>query len=144
VTRFRRLEGGAGGDSIANLAEQDDIRALSKGAAEAFGKGRGIRSDFTLSKAAEVFLKKILHRVFDGDDVAGGSLIEPLQTCGHGGGFSCSGRSGHEDEAGGTGKPLLQKGHGQTQILHGWDLSFDVAENGSTDAELAMKVDAEA
>ena len=138
------LQSGAGGHRIPNLSQKNDIGALTQGAPEAFGKGRGISSHFTLSKAAEVFLKKILHRVFDGDDVAGGGLIEPLQTCGHGGGFSCPGRSGHEDEAGGTGKPLLQKGHGQTQILHGWDLSFDVAENGSTDAELAMKVDAEA
>ena len=75
MTRFRRLQGGAGGDSVANFAEEDDIRTLTKGAAEAFGKGGGISSYFTLSKATKVFLKKIFNGVLDGDDVAGGGLI---------------------------------------------------------------------
>ena len=93
------LQGGAGGHRIPNLSQKNDIGALTQGAAKALGKGGGIGAHLALGEAAEIFLKEVFDGVLNRDDVAGGSLIEPLEASGHRGGFSCSGGACHEDKA---------------------------------------------
>jgi hypothetical protein len=117
---------------------------LTEGTTEAFGKRGGIGAYFSLGKAAEVFLKEIFDRIFNRDDVAGNSLIEPLEACGQRGGFSGPSGSGYEDESRWAREPLLQKLRGQAELFHGGNLSFDVTENGTADTELAVEVHAEA
>jgi hypothetical protein len=117
---------------------------LAKGATEAFGKGGGIGSYFSLGKAAEVFLKEIFYRIFNRDDVAGGGLIEPFEARGQRGGFSGPSGSGYENESRWAREPLLQKLRGQAEFFHGGNLGFDVAKNGTADTELAMEVHAKA
>jgi len=138
MASFSGLEGGTGGGGIPNFSKKDDIWALTKSATEAFGKGGGIGTDFSLSKAAEIFLKEIFDRIFDRDDVASGSLVEPLQTRGHRGGFSRSCRASDQDETRRAGKPSLKKGNRKSQLFHGGNVGFDITENGSADSELAM------
>ena len=117
---------------------------MAEGATEAFGKGGGIGSYFSLGKAAEVFLKEIFDRIFNRDDVSGSGLVEPFEACGQRGGFSGPSGSGYENESRWARKPLLQKFCGQAEFFHGGNLSFDVTEHGTADTELAMEVHAEA
>ena len=140
---FSCLESGAGGGGIPNFPKKYNVWALAEGAAEALGEGWGIGSYFALSKAAEIFLKEVLNRIFDRDDVACGGLVEPLQTGSHRGGFPRSRRAGDQDEPRRAGKPFLKKSNGKTQLFHGGNLGFDITEDGAADSELAMQVDAE-
>jgi hypothetical protein len=117
---------------------------LAEGATEAFGKGGGIGSYFSLGKAAKVFLKEIFDRIFNRDDVTGSSLIEPFEARGQRGGFSGPSGSRYENESRWAREPLLQKFCRQAELFHGGNLSFDVTENGTADTELAMEVHAEA
>jgi len=116
---------------------------LAEGATEAFGKSGGIRADFTLSKATEVFLKEIFDGIFNCDDVAGSGLIEPFETSGQCGGLSCARRASDENESRWAREPLLQKFRGETKLFHGGNLGLDVAKNGTADTELAMEVNPE-
>ena len=117
---------------------------MAEGATEAFGKGGGIGSYFSLGKAAEVFLKEIFDRILNRDDVAGGSLIEPFESSGQRGGFSGPSGSSYENEPRWAREPLLQKFCGEAELFHGGNLGLDVAKNGTADTELAMEVYAEA
>ena len=131
---FRRLKGGVGRNGVPDLTQQDDVGALAKGASESFRKAGGIGADFPLGKATEMILKQVFDRVFDGDDVAGCRLVQPFQPRSHGGRFSRTGGSGHQNETGRTGKPLLENGNGQAQLLHGGNLSLDAPEDGTPES----------
>ena len=142
MTGFSRLESGPGGHGIPNFPKKYNVRTLAEGATEAFGKGGGIGSHFALRKTAKIFLKEVFDRVFNCDDVASGTLVEPLQTCGHRRRFSRSGGASDQNETRRAGKPFLKKGNRKSQLFHGGNVGFDITENGPADSELAVQVDA--
>jgi hypothetical protein len=62
----------------ANLADQDHVRRLAQGVLQGFRVGRGVHTHFTLVDDAVLVLVHELHRVFDGDDVAGGVAVAEI------------------------------------------------------------------
>ena len=138
------LKGGESGVVVANFTDEDDIGGLAHGAAEAASEGGGITTDFTLGEEAVLVGEDVFDGVFDGDDVAGGVFVQPLEEGGEGGGFAGAGGAGDEDDAVGFECPTSEEPIGGAEVDEGWDVGADAAEDGADAAEDAVEVDAEA
>lgn len=97
VSGFRGLESGDGGFGVADFADHDDVGALSERGAQAGGEGWGVGADFPLGEPALIGGEEVFDGIFEGDDVAGGSLVEMAEQGGDGGGFSGTGGSADEE-----------------------------------------------
>jgi hypothetical protein len=138
------LEGGEGGVVVANFSDEDDIGGLAHGATEAASEGGGITTDFALGEEAVLVGEDVFDGVFDGDDVAGGVFVQPLEERGESGGFAGAGGAGDEDDAVGFESPAGEEPIGGAEVYERRDVSADAAEDGADAAKDAVEVDAEA
>ena len=118
----RGLHGNVGGFPVSDFPNHDHIRVLAQNRPQATGKGHvDLGVDRRLANARHV----ILHRVFNGQDVARG-VIEMTQRGIQAGGFARAGWPGHQKDPVGPRQHLLKAG----QRVGGHAQAFEVQPTG--------------
>ncbi len=108
------LNGNFGGLTVADLTHHDHVRVLTQNRAQPAGEGHvDLGVDLGLADARQ----EVFHRVLNGQDIAAAG-IDVAQARVQGGGFTRTGRTGHQNDAVGLeqgfGQPVAHKGrHGQ-------------------------------
>ena len=82
----------------------------------------------------------VFDRIFDGDDVLFGRVVDVVQHGGHGRGFTGTRCTRHEDDTVAETGDLLED-FGEVDFLNGWRSALNVTERISGIAALAVKVD---
>ena len=95
----RRLHRHADRLPIAELADDDHVRALAQHVAKGDVKVRGVAADFALADPRHPIAMHELDRVLERDDVPGAGGVDVMHHRRHRGGFAGARRPGHQHEA---------------------------------------------
>ena len=138
-----RCDGDLGGLSIAELADDNHIGALTEHRPKRRGEAVGVGANLPLRDAAADVVMDILDRVFDGDDVAGVGLVDPVDEPRDGGALARARCAGDEDQAA---RLRGEGGHsGEVADAEKVDVAcWDRADGDGEAALLAGDVEAEA
>lgn len=99
VPRFSSHQGRIHGRPVAHLTDEDDVRVLAQGLADALGKVREMRSQFALRNQGGLALFDVFDRVFQGDDVARPPFIDGLQDAPQGRRLAAARGTADQDQA---------------------------------------------
>src|SRR5690606_9386227 len=97
VARLRGREGERDRLEIAQLADADDVGIFAQGAPKGPGEGGGVTPDLALVDDAAFRVVDVFDRIFDREDVVAPLLVEDVDQCREGGGFSAAGRAGEQN-----------------------------------------------
>ncbi len=98
VARFRGLDGDRDGLEVAHLADEHDVRVLTKRRPQGPLEALSVDPDFALVDQALLVLMHELDRILDRDDVIGPVPIDVIDHRGEGRRLPGAGRSGDENE----------------------------------------------
>ncbi|MCY1531400.1 hypothetical protein D9M68_666240 [compost metagenome] len=131
------------GLAVADLADQDHIRRLAQGVLQRGMEAAGVHTHFALVDDGFLVPVHVLHRVFDGDDVAAAVAVAVVDQRRQGGGLARAGAADEEHQAALLHHHLEQH-FGQLEVLEARDIQLDVARDDGHLVALAEDVDAEA
>ena len=146
--REDQVAGFGGGESrfeclaVSHFTDHDDVGVLSEGVDESGVEAGGIQSDFALLEEGAVVLERVFDRIFDGDDVLFGRVVDVVQHGGHGCGFTGTSCTRHKDDAVAETGDLLEDFR-KVDFLNGWRSALNVTERISGIAALTVEVDTE-
>src|SRR5437762_1118134 len=125
---------------IADLANKNDIRRLTKRAAQSVRKTARITPDMSLGEMRTVAGELILDRVFDRHDVSHQVLVHPLKKRRDGGGFRRAGWSGHKNQAVLASTPSGQNPLGRSECFQAGHTSLAAAQDRTETAHGAVQI----
>ncbi len=143
VARLGDAQGGLDGLQVAHLADEHHVGVLAQGRAQSLGEALGVGPDLALVDDAALVRVQELDGVFDGDDVLVALAVNLVEHRGQRRRLAGAGRAGDEDEAARSLAELRDDGR-QAQLLEGFDLVGDGAEDRADRAALVEEVGAEA
>ncbi len=110
MSRLGRCQGCIHRRPVAHLADEEDIRILTQGLADAICKRRKMRSQFALCNQGSLSLFDIFNRVLQGNDMTGTPFIDELQDAPERRRLAAARRAANQDQAAMQRTESFQKG----------------------------------
>ncbi len=142
VACFGSRKGGRKGVFIAHFTDQDDIGVLAQNGLHAQLKGWSVDADFSLVENRFNIGVVELNGVLQGDYVLVMVMVDPVEHGGHGGAFAGAGGTANEQDAVFVAAQGRQAGAVMAELVEGWGLVLDVAEDHADGSALVEGVDA--
>jgi hypothetical protein len=143
VTGLCDGEGGLDRVEVAHLADEHDVRVLTKDVTKSALERRGVGADLALVHHRHLVRMEVLDRVLDGEDVDALLAVDLVDDRRERGALSRAGRAGDEDEAVRLVRDVGDDG-GQTELVVRQDLEGNGSNRGGDGAALEIDVPAEA
>ncbi len=131
---------GYGRVGVADFADENNVRSLAQGLAEALREGFGVQADFALGEEGNPVGEEVFDGIFNCNDVPGQMLRDPAEGRSDRRGFSGGGRPAHQNESAFFAGPFPEQVGGQTECVEIGHLGFDMAQNGPATIEEAEEI----
>src|SRR5674476_1304094 len=128
--------------TVAHFADENDLRRLPQGGAQAVRVGIKINAEFALVERGHLVLVQKFHRVFQRHDVRGLAVVDFIQNCRQRGGFAGAGRAGDENQPGFFARKLLQNVR-ELEFFQSGNLRAQLAADGGIISALRKNIHAE-